>query len=103
VGATKSDSSSLERSAFSVPEFCVRNSISLSAYRRLRSQGLTPVEMRLGLNLVRITAEAERNWQQQMQQPNEVVEKQALARAAKAGAAAVKSDLHVSKRRRRAR
>ena len=98
MGATKSDSSSLERSAFSVPEFCVRNSISLSAYRRLRSQGLTPVEMRLGLNLVRITAEAERDWQQQMQEPRPDLESRAMERAVKAGEAAVKSDRHVSKR-----
>lgn len=97
MGITKSDASSLERAAFSVPEFCVRNSISLSAYRRLRAQGLTPPEMRLGLNLVRITAEAERNWQQRMQEPRPDLESRALERAAKAGEAAVKSDRHISK------
>ena len=36
---------------------------------RLRSQGLGPTEMRIGLNPVRITADAEREWQRRLQKP----------------------------------
>ena len=32
-------------------------------------EGRGPVEMRIGLNLIRITAEAERDWQRRMQEP----------------------------------
>ncbi len=90
-----------ERVAFTIPEFCFRNSLSRPTYHRLRSQGRGPVEMRIGLNMIRITAEAERDWQRLMQEPNEALEQQAVARAVKAGDAAVKSDKHVSKRTRR--
>ena len=55
--------------------------------------------MRIGLNMIRITAEAERDWQRAMQEPNVELEQQAVARAAKAGDAAVRSDKHVSKTR----
>jgi hypothetical protein len=90
-----------ERTAFSVAEFCFRNDISRPTYQRLRSQGRGPVEMRLGLNTVRITAESERAWQHLMQQPNPKLEQQAVARAVKAGDAAAKSPAHVSKQGRR--
>ena len=61
--------SALERVAYTIPEFCFRNSISRPTYHRLRSQGRGPVEMRIGLNMIRITAEAEREWQRRMQEP----------------------------------
>ena len=54
--------------------------------------------MRIGLNLIRITAEAERDWQGLMQEPNEALEQQAVARAVKAADVAVKSSKHVSNR-----
>ena len=60
---------SLERIAFTISEFCFRNCISRLTYHRLRSEGRGPVEMRIGLNLIRITAEAERDWQLRMQEP----------------------------------
>jgi hypothetical protein len=53
--------------------------------------------MRLGLNLIRISAQAEADWQRQMQKPQPDLEVRAMERAAKAGEAAVKSDRHVSK------
>ena len=68
-------------------------------YHRLRSQGLGPTEMRIGLNLIRITADAEREWQQRLQRPQRDVEARALERAVKAGDAAVKSSKHISKKR----
>ena len=58
------------------------------------------MEMRLGLNAIRITAEAERDWQRRMQEPREDFETRAVERAVKAGDAAARSSAHVSKRRR---
>jgi hypothetical protein len=102
VGSTKFDASpySLERVAFTIPEFCFRNNISRPTYHRLRSQGRGPAEMRLGLNGIRITVEAERAWQQRMQEPREDLEARTAERAVKAGDAAAKSDRHISKKRR---
>ena len=57
--------------------------------------------MRIGLNMIRITAEAEREWQRAMEEPREDLEQQATARAMTAGNAAVKSSKHVSKQGRR--
>ena len=91
-------SNALERVAYTIQEFCYRNRISRPAYHRLRSEGRGPVEMRPGLNLIRITAQAERDWQRAMQEPNAELEQQAVARAVKAGEAAAKSNNHVSKK-----
>ena len=90
--------SALERAAYSVQEFCLRNHISRPKYHQLRAEGRGPVEMRLGLNMIRITADAERDWQQRMQEPRPDLETRTAERAVKAGDAAVKSDRHVSKR-----
>lgn len=87
-----------ERVTYTVPQFCARNQISRPTYTRLRSQGRGPAEMRPGLNIIRITAEAERDWQQLMQEPQPDFETRAVERAVKAGDAAVKS-----KKRRKAR
>jgi hypothetical protein len=57
--------------------------------------------MRLGINTIRISAEAEHAWQLQMQEPQPDVEAKAVERAVKAGAAAAKSDKHISKRGRK--
>ena len=78
------DLSLLRRIAFSIPEFCFRNNISRPTYHRLRDEGRGPVEMRLGLNIIRITADAEREWQQRMQKPQHDVELKAVERAVKA-------------------
>ena len=92
--------SALERAAYSVQEFCLRNHISRPTYHRLRAEGRGPVEMRIGLNIIRITADAERDWQHRMQEPDQDFEARAVERAVKAGAAGVKSSKHVSNRRR---
>jgi hypothetical protein len=57
--------------------------------------------MRLGLNAIRITAEAERDWQKQMQQPRPDLETRNVERAVRAGDAAVKSEKHISKQGRK--
>ena len=90
-----------EQLAYSIPQFCVRNHISRPTYHRLRTEGRAPKEMRIGINLIRITAEAERNWQHLMQESAQDFENQATERAVKAGAAAAQSPTHVSKRSRR--
>ena len=102
MGANRSEagSSSLERVAYTIPEFCFRNHISRPKYHRLRAEGRGPVEMRLGLNAIRITAEAERDWQRQMQEPRPDLEARTAERAVMAGDAAVRSHRHISKQRR---
>jgi hypothetical protein len=102
LSTAKSDTNPhpLERLAFSIPEFCYRNNLSRATYHRLRAEGKGPVEMRLGLNAIRISADAERDWRNRMQQPDQDLKTRATARAVKAGYASVKSDRHVSKRRR---
>ena len=100
---TSTPGSALERAAYTLAEFCYRNHISRPAYHRLRAEGRGPVEMRVGLNLIRVTAEAERDWQRLMQEPRADLEREATLRAVKAGDAAVKSDKHISKKARRSR
>jgi hypothetical protein len=101
--ASEAAPNTLERAAFTVPEFCYRNNISRPTYQRLRAQGRGPAEMRLGLNTIRITAKAERDWQEMMQKPRADLEERAADRAVKAGEAAIKSDAHVSNRTRKQR
>ena len=101
MGNTGSKSAA-EQLAFSIPEFCTRNRISRPTYHRLRTEGRGPAEMRLGLNLIRVTAAAEQEWQQRMQEPESDFEIKATERAVKAGAAAAKSEKHVSRKWRRA-
>jgi hypothetical protein len=108
--STESKTAPLQRSVFTVKEFCARNNISLLTYRQLRAQRRALREMWLGssltrlntmrINMVRIHAEDERDWQQLMREGGEELALKATARAVKAGAAAVKSDRHVSKRKR---
>jgi hypothetical protein len=54
--------------------------------------------MRLGLNAIRIRAEAGRDWQRRMQEPSQDFRIRAVERAVVAGDAAAKSNKHVSKR-----
>ena len=103
MGTTKvlqqsAPSNSLERAAYTLAQFCYRNQISRPAYHRLRAEGRGPAEMRIGLNMIRITAEAERAWQHQMQKPRKDLETRAVERAVKAGDAAARSGAHVSKK-----
>ena len=89
---------------------CFRLGLALPSWRPARrttppgrSQGRGPVEMRIGLNAIRVTADAERDWQRRMQAPSADLEQRAQARAVKAGEAAAKSSKHVSKKARRGR
>jgi hypothetical protein len=90
-----------EQLAFSIPQFCVRNHISWPTYRRLRLENRNPREMRIGLNLIRIAAEDERDWQQRMKEGGEEFALKATERAVKAGTAAAKSEKHISRKGKR--
>jgi hypothetical protein len=97
VGNSKSKSS-LQRAAYSIPEFCFHNNISRVTYHRLRAEGRGPREMRLGLNKVLVSAKADQDWQERMEEAAPEVETRAVERAVKAGTTAVKSARHVSNR-----
>jgi hypothetical protein len=94
--------------SLSINEFCARHRISRGKYFSLRKAGLGPAEMRLGPSTVRITREAELDWQHARQNPTgvELVEiergKAALAaRGSRAGTLAAASPRHISKTGRR--
>src|SRR6266436_6463568 len=103
-------SNSSEVASFSINQFCARHRISRGKYFGMRKAGGGPREMRLGPATVRITREAELDWQHARENPvgNELVEieqgKAVLAaRGSRAGCVAVKSPKHVSQRQRRSR
>jgi hypothetical protein len=58
-----------ERSSFSINEFCARHDISRGKYFAMRKAGFGPAEMRLGPSTVRITREAELDWQRARENP----------------------------------
>ncbi len=74
---TKGKAPLIERSAYSIPEFCERNNISTPTYYQLKRLGLGPTEMRLGA-AIRITAHAELEWQVARENPTGA---EAMARA----------------------
>ena len=82
MGATRSRSSHAPAGARCVLHPRVLLHEITSAGRRITGcalQGRGPKEMRIGLNLIRITAEAERDWQLRMQEPNADFERRATA------------------------
>jgi hypothetical protein len=94
-----------EPQAFTIAEFCVRNSIGLSTFHKLKNQGRGPRMMFLG-RAIRIGIEAERDWRAEREQPEgaeaRLVAKETAARVAagrRAGSLAAASPRHVSKRR----
>jgi len=93
-----------DRSSFTIPEFCERNSISEALFQKLRRTGRGPKLMYLD-RAIRITAEAERAWKLARENPGkkerELIERQRRERvrlAKIAGNAAAQSPRHVSKR-----
>jgi hypothetical protein len=96
-----------EPQAFTLAEFCVRNSIGLTTFHKLKSQGRGPRIMYLG-RAIRISIEAERDWRAEREQPEDtearLIAKETAARVAagrKAGAVAAKSPKHVCRRKAR--
>jgi hypothetical protein len=55
---------------FTVAEFCRAHRISVAFFYKLRSQGLTPAEMRVG-NRVLISTEAAARWRRQREVPTD--------------------------------
>ena len=99
----------VERQAFSIPEFCVRNRICNSTFHKLKAQGLGPLIMHLG-GAQRISIEAERNWRAARERPTgaeaERIEREAKKRAPECrrmAKLAVMSPKHVSKRKAKSR
>lgn len=89
------------RAAFTREEFCKRNSISLSSFNKLVQTGRAPALMRLGPLMIRITAEAEREWQRMMESPvgaeaelQSRMRQKAILRGQKAGGLSVMSAAH---------
>lgn len=52
----------IQRTSFTILEFCHHENMSEGHYRLLRKAGVGPKETRLGLRAVRITAEAAADW-----------------------------------------
>jgi hypothetical protein len=52
----------VDRSSFTISEFCQRNGISRGFYYKLKGKGLGPREMSPDGNLIRISVEAEVAW-----------------------------------------
>lgn len=49
-----------------IAQFCIRHHIGRTTYFKMRKAGCSPKELRMG-RVVRITAEAEREWLERMQ------------------------------------
>lgn len=97
----------VEPQAFSIAEFCARNKISETLYHKLKSQGRGPRTMELG-RAIRITAQAERDWQNARENPQGAEAKLVASQAAKRrreckrlGALSAGSPRHFSKTRKR--
>ncbi|MER9421445.1 hypothetical protein NKI88_03170 [Mesorhizobium sp. M0317] len=80
----------LEKSSYTINEFCLRNSMSATLFHKLIAQGLGPKPYRVGAKVL-ITAEAEREWKLAMQNPTgraaEIAERSAAMLKRKATAA----------------
>ena len=58
----------LQRDCLSIDQFCESHGISRPHFYRLRAQGLTPTEFRLGTRVL-ITKEAAEAWRRERSQP----------------------------------
>jgi hypothetical protein len=103
VAVERAPAREVERVAFSISEFCIRNGFGTGTYHKIRHLGLGPDELRVG-NIVRITLEAELAWQRARTHPQgaelkarERAEAVAAARGRNAGQLAAASDKHISK------
>jgi hypothetical protein len=77
----------------SIPAFCRRKGISHSTYYKMRAKGHAPRELRIpGSSIVRITPEAEADWEREMEKTP--ISERLIKRATKAGMLAVESPRH---------
>src|SRR3954467_6306098 len=99
--------SNFDDRTLTIREFCFAENISPAVYYKRRKLGLGPREMRFpGSSMVRITAEARREWKARMeavnrdQQEKLAAEREArVGRAVRAGSIAAQSPAHVSRQR----
>lgn len=95
-------------SSQTISEFCISENISKFLYFRLKREGRAPREMRPGGRIVRITAEARRDWHLLMEAEARAqatgLERQRYAEQSRtAGRLAAASPAHVSQRGRTAK
>ena len=95
--------------SYTIKQFCQRHQMAKSTYAGMQKQGVGPREIRYG-RLVRISADAEAAWMRAMENPSgkfaaivDASRKRLVQRGRTAAMAAVKSQHHVSKQRRKAR
>jgi hypothetical protein len=97
-----------EERSYSIDGFCEVEDISKSSYNQLQKLGLGPREMRIpGTRIIRITAEARREWKARMAELSETEQVQLEAErmrehARRAAAKSALSEKHVSKTGKRA-
>ena len=97
----------MDAPSYSIREFCLAESLSPASYYKIRRQGFGPRELRLpGSSIVRVTADARREWQQRMATMNEeqaarlkVEREERAARQSLAGKRGAASPLHHSRRK----
>jgi hypothetical protein len=89
-----------------VREFCAIENLSVASYYKMKKQGLAPDELRVpGLSIVRITAQAHREWRERMtalRQEEAAAREHERRRAAtsRAGKLAAASPRHPCRRKR---
>jgi hypothetical protein len=89
----------LESRSLTLDQFCFAENISPSTYYKLRNKGLAPEEQRLLDNIVRITPDSRRAWQERMAKiRDEKAAAKRVKRSRHAASAAVVSEKHISKR-----
>ena len=95
-----------DQQAFLIPVFCERNGISLAVYYRLQREGRGPRTMRLGNSTIRITRQAELDWQRDREMPEDaearLIKREQEAkrrRTIAAGKRSAASPKHISKRK----
>jgi hypothetical protein len=97
-----------EERSLTVAEFCALERMSPTTYFKLKKAGLGPQEVRFpGMNFIRITAEARREWhscieQSRKDQAADLERKRRSAQASRAGKRSAASANHISKQRQRA-
>jgi hypothetical protein len=99
-GVTMTDTA-VGRSSYKITEFCERNALSKTRYHKLQRAGRGPVEMRDG-QTVRISAEAEIEWQRALAQPTADTKrsrKVAQQKGRLGGQLSAQSPRHISRRR----
>lgn len=97
----------MDAPSYSIRDFCLAENLSPASYFKMRKAGFGPRELRLpGSSIVRVTADARREWQQRMAKMNEenaakldAEREERAARQSKAGKRGAASPLHSCRRK----